>query len=206
MTTEVLLATRNVHKLKEVREILAGTEFSVISTDELDASIPEVIEDGDTFQANADKKARTLAKLTGRLTIADDSGIVVDHLGGAPGVYSARFAGVDGAGADAANNRLLIAKLRDVPPAARTARYRCVIALVTPEGEARYTDGACEGSIVDEPRGEGGFGYDPHFLVAGDAAGRTMAELSADEKHAISHRGKALCKVLPLLRELTIGA
>jgi len=204
--TEVLLATRNRHKLKEVREMLVGTEFTVISTDELDAALPEVVEDGDTFEANADKKARTLAKLTGRLTMSDDSGIEIDFLGGAPGVYSARFAGVDGPGADAANNALAIKKLQGVPREQRTARYRCVIALVTPEGDARYTDGACEGFIVDEPRGDGGFGYDPHFGVAGDPAGRSMAQLSADEKHAISHRGQALRSVLPLLRELSDGA
>ena len=202
--TELLLATRNQHKVREVREMLAGTEFTVITTDELDASIPDVVEDGDTFQANADKKARTLAKLTGRLTIADDSGIEVDALDGAPGVYSARFAGVDGPGADAANNARMIRDLADVPTERRSARYRCVIAMVTPQGEARYTDGACEGSInFGEPRGDGGFGYDPYFLVAGDEDGRTMAEQSADEKHAISHRGQALRKILPLLRELT---
>lgn len=200
--TELLLATRNRHKLKEVREMLVGTGFTVISTDELDSSIPEVIEDGDTFEANADKKARTLAQATGRITMADDSGIEVDFLDGAPGVYSARFAGVDGPHADGANNRLLIEKLQGVPREQRTARYWCVIALVTPEGEARYTKGSVEGFIVDEPRGDGGFGYDPHFGVAGDSAGRSMAELSSDEKHAISHRGKALRDVLPLLREL----
>jgi XTP/dITP diphosphohydrolase len=204
--TEILLATRNRHKLKEVREIFEGTGFTVVSTDELDATLPEVEEDGDTFRANADKKARTLAQLTGRITIADDSGIEVDFLGGAPGVYSARFAGVDGHGADAANNRLLIQKLQGVPREERTARYRCAIALVTPAGEARYTDGTVEGYIVDEPLGDGGFGYDGHFGVTGDAAGRTMAQLSAGEKHAISHRGEALRKVLPLLRELIDGA
>lgn len=201
--TELLLATRNQHKVREVREMLADTEFTVVTIDELDSDLPEVVEDGDTFEANADKKARTLAKLTGRLTIADDSGIEIDALDGAPGVYSARFAGQDGPGADVANNALMISKLRGVPAERRTARYRCAIAMVTPDGAARYTDGSAEGSIIDEPRGDGGFGYDPHFLVAGDARGRTMAELPPAEKNAISHRGHALRKILPLLRELT---
>ena len=198
---EVLLATRNSHKLREVRELLAGTAYTVVSMADLEG-IPEIIEDGDTFEANADKKARTLAQLTGRVAVSDDSGIEIDALGGAPGVYSARFAGVEGEGADDANNRLMIERLHGVPEAARTARYRCVLAIVTPQGEARYTDGSVEGRIVDAPRGHNGFGYDPHFAVLGDPAGRTMAELSPDEKNAISHRGKALRNLLPLLDEL----
>ena len=201
MSRQLLLATRNLHKLREVREILAGTDFEVVSIDDFEG-IPEIVEDGDSFQANADKKARTLAQITGRTAIADDSGIEVDYLGGAPGIYSARFAGVEGSGADAANNRLLIEKLQGVPAEERTARYRCVLAIVTPDGEARYSSGSVEGLIVDEPGGEGGFGYDPHFLVAGDPAGRRMAELSPNEKNAISHRGKALRELLPLLEEL----
>lgn len=201
MTRKLLLATRNLHKLKEVREILADTDFEVISIADV-ADIPDIVEDGDTFEANADKKARTLAKLTGRTAIADDSGIEVDYLGGAPGIYSARFAGVEGSGADAANNALLIEKLRGVPMSERTARYRCVLAIVTPDGEARYSSGSVEGRIADQPAGSGGFGYDPHFLVEGDPAGRRMAQLSPDEKNAISHRGKALRALLPLLEEL----
>ena len=202
--TEVLLATRNPHKLREVREILAETDFGVISIDDLDG-IPEIVEDGDTFEANADKKARTLARLTGRVAVADDSGIAVDALGGEPGIYSARWARVSGQGADLANNAQLIERLQGVAPADRTARYHCAIAIVTPDGRARYSHATCEGTIVDEPRGRGGFGYDPHFLVAGDPAGRTMAELSPGEKSAISHRGKALRELLPLLLELQPG-
>jgi XTP/dITP diphosphohydrolase len=201
VSRQLLLATRNLHKLKEVREILADTDFEVISIADV-ADIPDIVEDGETFRANADKKARTLAKLTGHTAIADDSGIEVDYLGGAPGIYSARFAGVEGAGADAANNALLVKKLRGVPMSERTARYRCVLAIVTPDGEVRYSSGSVEGRIVDEPAGSDGFGYDPHFLVEGDPAGRRMAELSPDEKNAISHRGKALRELLPLLEEL----
>jgi len=197
----LLLATRNAHKLREVKEILAGTDFEVTSTADFPGT-PEVIEDGDSFQANADKKARTLAELTGRTAIADDSGIEVDALGGAPGIYSARFAGVDGSGADEANNLLLVSRLQGVPAEERTARYRCVLAVVTPGGEARYTEGSVEGRIVDEAIGDGGFGYDPHFEVTGDPQQRRMAQLSPDEKNAISHRGKALRNLLPLLEEL----
>lgn len=201
MSRQLLLATRNLHKLKEVRELLAGTDFEVLSIADL-SNIPEIVEDGDTFEANADKKARTLAQLTGRTAIADDSGIEVDYLGGAPGIYSARFAGVEGSGADAANNALLVEKLAGVPMSERTARYRCALAIVNPDGEARYSAGSVEGRIVDEPAGDDGFGYDPHFLVEGDPKGRRMAELSPEEKNAISHRGKALRDLLPLLEEL----
>ena len=201
MSRQLLLATRNPHKLREVRELLSETDFEVISIADL-TDIPEIIEDGDTFEANADKKARVLASLTGRTAIADDSGIEVDALDGAPGIYSARFAGVSGPGADEANNRLLVEKLQNVAPGDRTARYRCVLAIVTPDGEARYSSGTVEGRIVDEPSGNGGFGYDPHFLVEGDAQGRRMAELSPSEKNAISHRGKALRELLPLLKDL----
>ncbi len=203
--TEVLLATRNRHKLREIREILDGTAFSVISPDELAEGVPDVVEDGDTFRANADKKARTLAQMFDRITIADDSGLEVDALDGAPGVHSARFSGVDGAGADEANNDKLIASLDGVPDSKRTARYRCALAIVTPDGRARYTDCTCEGSIGYERIGTGGFGYDPLFRVAGDPAGRTMALYSPDEKNAISHRGKALLELLPLLESLLEG-
>ncbi|MEE2828476.1 MAG: RdgB/HAM1 family non-canonical purine NTP pyrophosphatase [Myxococcota bacterium] len=204
MSRTLLLATRNSHKLREVKEILAATDFEVISIDDL-SGIPEVIEDGDSFQANADKKARTLAQITGRTAIADDSGIEVDALGGEPGIYSARFAGVTGPGADDANNRLLVSRLQGVVAEQRTARYRCVLAVVTPSGDARYTEGSVEGRIADEAIGDGGFGYDPHFEVEGDPQGRRMAQLSPDEKNAISHRGKALRNLLPLLEEL-LGA
>ncbi len=199
MSTEVILATRNKHKLREVREMLAGTEFSVVSTDELDASLPDIVEDADTFRGNADKKARTLATHFDRVTVADDSGLEVDALGGAPGVYSARFAGVDGDGADEANNDLLLQKLTGVPDVERTARYRCSLAVVSPDGRAGYSDGTCEGAIGYERIGSGGFGYDPLFLMPD---GRTMAQYSPDEKNAVSHRGVALRELLPLLRTL----
>lgn len=202
---EVLLSTRNPHKVREIRQMLDGTGFTLVALDELDQELPEVVEDGDTFRANADKKARTLASLTGRITIADDSGLEVDALDGAPGVYSARFAGIEGGGADEANNDLLLAKLADVPDERRTARFRCALAVVTPEGQARYADGTVEGRISHERRGDNGFGYDPLFLLRDDEQGRTTAQMPSAEKHAISHRGRALRSLLPILRELTAG-
>ncbi len=200
-TIEVLLATGNRHKLREIREMLEDTRYRVIPLDEI-IDAPEVIEDGDTFRANADKKARTLAGHSGRVTIADDSGIEVDALDGAPGVYSARFAGESGEAADQANNDLLLEKLLGVPDEKRTARFRCALAIVHPDGRARYSDGTIEGSIAHQETGVGGFGYDPLFLVAGDEQNRTTAQLTPKEKNAISHRGRALKQLLPLLDEL----
>ena len=200
---KILISTRNRHKLRELSEMFEGTRYELVSLDAL-SDPPEVEEDRDTFRGNADKKARELAAFSGMVTVADDSGIEVDALGGRPGVWSARYAGVDGPGADAANNRKLQEELADVADPDRTARYRCALAVVRPDGEARYSDGTCEGRIGREARGSGGFGYDPYFLVD-DGSGRTMAELSADEKHAISHRGAALERLLPLLDELTGG-
>jgi len=198
---EVLVATGNQHKLREFRQMFEGTKYSLVTLAEI-ADAPEVVEDGVTFQANADKKARQLAVFSGRVTIADDSGIEIDALGGRPGVWSARYAGVSGAGADDANNAKMLEELADVPDEQRTARYRCSLAVVRPDGVARYADGTCEGRIGHEPRGHNGFGYDPYFFVTGNFGGRTMAELEPAEKNAISHRGKALQGLLPLLDEV----
>jgi XTP/dITP diphosphohydrolase len=200
--TEILIATGNRHKLKEIRQILEGTSFVAVGLDTV-PDAPEVVEDADSFQGNADKKARTLAMHTGRITVADDSGLVVDALDGAPGIYSARFAGVRGPEADEANNDLLLTKLGDVADANRTARFRCALAVVTPDGRAMYSDGTVEGRIGHERRGANGFGYDPLFLLDGDPQGRTTAEMPSAEKNAISHRGRALRSLLPILGELT---
>ena len=159
----------------------------------------DVVEDGETFEANAEKKAREFAGLTGLMTMADDSGLEVDHLDGAPGVYSARYA--DGKG-DAANNEKLLCNLEGVSEAERSARFRCVLALVDAEGAlgpgVHLESGVCEGHIGSEPRGDQGFGYDPLFLPEGET--RTMAELPPEEKDARSHRGDALRKMLGFLR------
>jgi len=201
--TELILATGNLHKLREIKQMLQGTAYTVVGLKDLPPDrVPVIVEDRDTFRGNAHKKAQLLAEEFGRVTIADDSGLEVDALDGAPGVYSARFAGVEGDAADEANNDLLLEKLTGVPDADRTARFRCALAIVTPDGTARYSDGVIEGSIGHERRGAHGFGYDPLFLVAGDAQGRTSAELPPQEKNAISHRGRALVALLPLLDEL----
>jgi XTP/dITP diphosphohydrolase len=184
---ELVVATRNRGKLKEIRALLAGVVGNVRCTADF-PNLADTIEDGATFQANALKKAREAMLHTGLPALADDSGLVVDALDGRPGVYSARFA-VDGAG-DAANNSRLLEELAAVPPGQRQAAFVCQLAFVTPQGEEQLFDGRIGGTILTAPRGEGGFGYDPLFLV--DGFERTMAELGVSEKNAISHRGQAL--------------
>ena len=183
----VVIASTNRGKVVEVRQLLAGLPLVLLGPEDV-GGWPEIEETGTTYLENALIKGRAVAALTGVAALADDSGIEVDALSGAPGVRSARFAG-EGA-TDADNNHLLVARLAGVPEEARGARYRCVAVLVTPEGEEIAGLGSCEGRIGLSPRGSGGFGYDPWFIPAGET--RTMAELSPEEKDAISHRGKAL--------------
>jgi len=184
---KVVLATRNRGKLREIEPLLAGLGLELHTIDDL-APGAELREDADTFEENALAKARQAAAATGLPAIADDSGLEVDALGGAPGVYSARYAGP--VSDDARNNAKLLAALRDVPAERRQGRYRCVAAFVDP---ARGTEiaraGACEGEILRAPRGDGGFGYDPLFFLP--ALGRTMAELPIPEKNRLSHRAAA---------------
>ena len=184
---ELVVATRNRGKLKEIQALLAGV-VDVVRCAVDYPDFPDTIEDGETFQANALKKAREAMLYTGLPALADDSGLVVDVLEGRPGVYSARFAG-EGAG-DAANNLRLLEEMAAVPPGQRQAAFVCQLAFVTPQGEEQLFDGRIGGTILTAPRGEGGFGYDPLFLVNGSE--RTMAELGLSEKNAISHRGQAL--------------
>ncbi len=189
----IALATTNVGKLTEMRRILIGLNFELVSLEELfrNSTLPTIAETGRTFQDNALIKARKLVDLVGIAAIADDSGLEVDSLGGAPGVRSARYAGESATSEE--NVVKLLTSMQAYPDAARrTARFRCAIALVDPWSEPRELvwEGACEGSIVDTPRGSDGFGYDPVFLPSGEA--RTMAELSANEKDAISHRSAAM--------------
>jgi XTP/dITP diphosphohydrolase len=191
----ILVATRSAHKLREIREIFS-TGPGVDLLDLQDAGIAyapeeEEIEAFDTFEENALAKARYFAALSGLPVLADDSGLCVDALGGEPGVRSKRFAGLAAEGdSDRANNLHLLQRLEGVSSERRGAHYRCVLALVQPDGTERLFDGRCEGLILSRPRGDGGFGYDPLFLVPED--GRTFAEMSADEKNAISHRSRAL--------------
>jgi XTP/dITP diphosphohydrolase len=202
---ELLFATRNPGKLRELRRLLAGLPIRVVSLADLPVDLPEVEEDGSTFEANARKKAATLARGAGLHALADDSGICIDALWGKPGIRSARWSeeeapGLTGAERDQANNRKLLFVLRGVLPEHRGAEYRAVVALAAPDGEILTTaEGACRGVVAGAPRGEGGFGYDP-LLVPEAHPDRTMAELSAAEKDAISHRGQALRALLPALR------
>ena len=181
---KLVLATRNDHKVSEIAALLAGSPFEVIGLgafSDLPAELPET---GDTFVHNALEKARFVYERTGLVSIADDSGLEVDALGGRPGVFSKRFSAE---ATDSANNAKLLDLLMGRED--RAARYRCVIAVVGPRGEAT-ADGACEGAIGRSPRGEHGFGYDPLFWPV-ESPGRTMAELSMAEKNSISHRGRA---------------
>ena len=194
---KLLVATGNQGKLKEIRSLLADSPIEIINLNQLDDP-PEVVEDGTTFLANARKKALEMARFSGLLTLADDSGLVVDALSGAPGVLSARYAGEQGD--DSANNAKLLQQLDAVIDEKRQAAYHCVIALAWPDGRCETYDGQVSGLIMRGERGFGGFGYDPLFMVP--EYGKTMAELPPAIKNRISHRGKALAKVIPLLKEL----
>ncbi|MBI3854924.1 MAG: RdgB/HAM1 family non-canonical purine NTP pyrophosphatase [Planctomycetes bacterium] len=194
MSREIVIASKNKGKIREIRQIYADLPVSIVETPDL----PDVVEDGDTFSANARKKAVEIARHTGKWALADDSGLEVDALKGAPGIHSARWSG----GGDEANNDKLLAELREVPAPARTARYRAVVVIASPEGRVvAEADGACEGLIGFVRKGSGGFGYDPLFVVP--QFGLTMAELPAETKHSISHRGEALQRLRePLTRAL----
>lgn len=194
----LVLATHNAHKVTEMRALLGGLPVEVLGLDAFPGA-PEPEETGETFAENARIKAVAAAQFSGRFAIADDSGISIDSLGGRPGVYSARWAG-PGSGAKEWIQKTLT-ELSGVPDEKRTARYVCALALAAPDGSiVAETEGTFEGRIGHEPRGAGGFGYDPIFLVAGDAQGRTAAELTPDEKNALSHRGVAARALLPHLR------
>lgn len=180
----ILIATRNAHKLQEIREMLPGVE--IIGTDAF-PQVPDPIEDGETFEANAIIKATAWAKATGLTAIADDSGLEVDALGGAPGIHSARYAGTHGD--TAANNAKLLRELTGVPAAQRTARFVCALAIATPEGTVEVLRGACEGAILEDAAGVNGFGYDPLFVPAGYTD--SFGTLPDTVKAGISHRARA---------------
>lgn len=184
---KLVIATRNKHKLEEIRAIFQQPSLEFVCA--LDyPDVPDVVEDGDTFEANAMKKSVSLATATGLWALADDSGLEVDALNGAPGIYSARYAGEPVS--YPANNRKLLEELQHAKN--RKARFRCVIALSSPGGKTRTVDGRCEGVIAHEERGKQGFGYDPLFVP--DGFTKTFAEMDAESKNAISHRGRALKK------------
>lgn len=184
MPPKLLVSTRNPHKLREITAILEGSGVELVSLEAFPHA-PDVIEDRDTLRGNAAKKAEELHRWTGLPAMADDTGLEVDALGGAPGVRSARFAGDDAD--DVANRTLLLARLQGTDD--RRARFRTVVALATDQG-TRFFEGACEGQIIREERGHGGFGYDPIFQPEGHDL--TFAEMDDAAKNAISHRGRAL--------------
>ncbi len=195
---QIVLGSRNRKKSREVAEILAPHGIALVSI----ADFPEageVVEDGVTFAENAAKKASQPAAQIGRWVIGEDSGLIVDALGGRPGVYSARFSGPGAT--DESNNRKLMEELAGVPLERRTAAYICTIALADPTGAIRLTaEDRCRGLIINEPRGENGFGYDPYFLIR--EYHQTFGELPARVKHQISHRARALAQFIPPLQKI----
>ena len=194
---QLLLATSNEHKLIEVGEILAPHGIEVVGLNSLDGSYEEPIEDADTFAGNARLKALAYAKATGKRCMADDSGLSVDVLGGRPGVYSARFAGVGTTREerDSANNALLLSKLQHTSESERSARFVCAVCVADPDGTVvGESEGTFEGMITLEPKGTNGFGYDPLLFV--QDAQKTSAEMTSDEKNARSHRGEAVRNII----------
>lgn len=194
---KVILASQNAHKIREIDAILSQYGMQVIARDEAGLPPFEIEETGETFEENSRLKAQVIMDLAGLPTIADDSGLMVDALGGGPGVYSARFAGENCTFDD--NNRKLLKCLEGVPAEARTAQFVTVITMLFPDGTELVARGECPGRITEELRGEEGFGYDPLFLP--DGADKTFAEMTADEKNRISHRARALMALEDLLRE-----
>ena len=192
---KLIIASNNQHKIREIKNILSGKFSAILSLRE--AGIDhETVEDGTTFMENALKKAREIAEISGSAALADDSGISAHALGGAPGIYSARYAGEDGGhGDDEANNDLLLENLED--KADRTAHYTCAMALCYPDGSEITAEGYMYGTVITERRGDHGFGYDPLFVPDGES--RTVAEMTDEEKNAISHRANALRNLLEKL-------
>lgn len=191
---KLIIATKNQGKAREMARILEGLPYEIVSLAEY-PDAPDVDETGETFVENAVIKAKAYALFTGELTLADDSGIEVDALGGAPGVYSSRFAPTD-----SERNSKLLDLLKDTPDEKRTACFKCAIAIAEPDGSVRTCEGVVEGIISLAPKGDQGFGYDPVFYVP--SLSKHFAELSPDEKNAISHRGKALEKARRILAEV----
>lgn len=196
MMTELLIATTNKGKLKEIRGLLQDFDLQITSLADY-PHLPKVIEDGKSFAENAVKKALTIARATGKLTMGEDSGLEVKALDYRPGIYSARFSGENAT--DAKNNAKLIRSLKDVPRSRRQARYRCFAALARPRGVVGVVDGSCSGIITETARGSNGFGYDPYFLIP--RYHKTFGELDPAVKARISHRAKALQKFKKILRQ-----
>ena len=195
---KLVIATKNINKIKEIKEKFSDfADLEIGSLSDFD-NLPEVIEDGQTFEENALKKAREYSLFTGMPVLSDDSGLVIDALSGEPGVRSARYSGEQAS--DEENNNLVLKKLKDVPDEKRTARFVCVIAIIIPGNSEYLTRGTCDGRILRSKTGSNGFGYDPVFFVP--ELGKAMAELTILEKNKISHRAFALDKAKVLLRQI----
>jgi XTP/dITP diphosphohydrolase len=194
---EIVLATRNRDKIREIKKILNDTNARFLSLEDF-PGCPEVVEDGETLEANAKKKALVVSQYTKKISLAEDTGLEVDALGGAPGIRSARFA--DDNATYENNNRKLLKLMEKLPLEERRAKFRCVAALARPDGEVVSCEGVCEGRIAFEMKGKSGFGYDPLFIVP--EYGKTFAELGEDIKNRISHRAQALAKIKEITNKL----
>ncbi|MBK9741231.1 MAG: RdgB/HAM1 family non-canonical purine NTP pyrophosphatase [Actinobacteria bacterium] len=199
MPPQVVLASKNRHKLQELHRILEshGLDVELLGADAF-PDLPDIAETESSFAGNALLKAREIARITGLPAIADDSGLCINALNGMPGIFSARWSGNHGD--DAGNVALVLAQIDDVPDARRGAAFHCAAAIALPDGTERVVEGTVEGAIIREPRGTGGFGYDPIFIPLGKS--RTLAEIPASEKDAISHRGRALEALAPVIAAL----
>jgi XTP/dITP diphosphohydrolase len=206
----LLVASHNANKLRELRELCAGLPLEVVGPEALPGGLPEVAEDGASFRANAEKKARSAARAAAAAfglaawALADDSGLCVDALDGAPGLRSARFSGVAGPGRDAANNALLLERLRGLPAERRGAEFRCAVAVADAARTLFVAEGAVRGRILEAPDGDSGFGYDPLFYHA--ESGTSFARLPAAAKSAVSHRGRAMADLRARLASALTGA
>ena len=196
----MIAASSNAHKIKEIQSIMSKFGVKVVSRKEAGVPEFEIEEDGETFEENSLKKDEEIMKATGKLTVADDSGLMVDYLGGAPGVYSARFAGEECD--DAKNNEKLLKHLEGLSAEDRKAKFVSVITLMFPDGNTIVARGECPGRIIETPTGENGFGYDPLFVP--DGLSKTFEQLSDEEKNSISHRARALEKLEEILTEREI--
>jgi len=192
---EVIVATRNKGKIREIREALKGMGLRIYALGDF-PDVPEIEEDGKSFTENALKKARFYSKYFGYLTLADDSGLEVGRLKGLPGIYSARYAGERASSEE--NSQKLLRKMERIPFSKRGARFKCIMAIVSPDGREGIAEGSCRGRIGFREKGKKGFGYDPLFILP--KYGKTMAELSLKEKNRISHRGKALIKIREIIK------
>ncbi len=196
---KILIATTNTGKVREISDLVKGLPIEFVSLADF-PDVPEVVEDGATFEENALKKARFVSAATGLPTLADDSGLCVDALDGRPGVHSARYAGPQSSDQD--KYMKIIEEMNGVPDYLRSARFVCVLALVLPSGEEHLFRGVCEGRITHEPVGAGGFGYDPIFFY--EEAGRAFGEMPREKKNEVSHRGRALLKFSEFCKTLML--